>query len=69
METFWVNLAAIDFRRAAAATLTLVGGKNYAGDATAKFRKSAVRVPVRGVTALLEMKIPGVCAPGIFRQR
>ena len=42
METFWVNLAAIDFSKGSGErTLTLVGGKNYAGDATAKFRKSA----------------------------
>ena len=42
METFWVNLAAIDFSKGSGErTLTLVGGKNYAGDVTAKFRKSA----------------------------
>ena len=42
METFWVNLAAIDFSKGSGErTLTLAGGQSYAGDATAKFRKSA----------------------------
>ena len=42
METFWVDLAAIDFSEGSGErTLTLAGGQTYAGDATAKFRKSA----------------------------
>ena len=42
METFWVNLAAIDFAKGSGErTLTLVGAPAYTGDATAKFRKSA----------------------------
>ena len=42
METFWVDLAAIDFSKGSGErTLTLAGGQTYAGDATAKFRRSA----------------------------
>ena len=42
MVTFWVILAAIDFSKGSGErTLTLAGGQTYAGDATAKFRKSA----------------------------
>ena len=42
METFWVDLAAIDFSEGSGERiLTLAGGQTYAGDATAKFRKSA----------------------------
>ena len=42
METFWVDLAAIDFSEGSGERiLTLAGGQTYAGDATAKLRKSA----------------------------
>ena len=42
METFWVDLAGIDFSKGSGElTLTLAGGQTYAGDATAKFRRSA----------------------------
>ena len=42
MKTLWVDQAANDLSEGSGErTLTLAGGHTYAGDATAKFRKSA----------------------------
>ena len=59
METFWVNLAAIDFSKGSGErTLTLAGGQSYAGDVTAKFRKSAK--PFAFLFGFCVSAVPGV---------
>lgn len=41
METFWVDLAAVDFAPGTSErTLILTGGERYGGDVTAKFRRA-----------------------------